>query len=273
MRIAPLIQHTTFDVSAWTPDPEFAIFPQGARAKEAFFAPEVVSDQVLVPNKRYLFKRSKKSYPDQFWGEVIAYRIGCLLGVNVPHTFYATNAVTHISGALVEWFYAGAEVFVHGGDFMQMVRPDYDRDRGTKHNLEDIRVIMQALQAKAKNDENWRQWWVDALLFDALIGNTDRPQDNWGLIFTADGLKDLQFRMPPLYDNGTSLGHERFIQRVGNWSDDQIENYVGKGTHHVKWKWAPVPLTQGRLDFIVHLLRCRFKLLKKFINGPTASHR
>lgn len=238
MRIQPLIQKDSIDVAQWVPDSEFAIFPQGARAKEAFSAPDVVADPVLVSGKRYLFKRSKKSYPDQFWGEVIAYRVGCLLGVSVPPAFVAINSGSQISGALIEWFYIPPEMFVHGGDFMQMVRPDFDRDRGVKHNLEDIRVLMQALQPRFEAEFSWRQWWVDALLFDALIGNTDRHQDNWGLLATSIADKKFNLRMSPLFDNGTSLGHERFTDRVKNWSDETLASYVGKGKHHVKWKWS-----------------------------------
>ncbi len=323
MRIPPLVQQVLIDVSDWTPDAEFAIFPQGARAKEAYFAPAAVTDPVLVPNKRYLFKRSKRSYPDQFWGEIIAYRIGCLLGVPVPPAFYALNAGTQTPAALIEWFYTGPELFVLGGDFMKAIRPEYDREKGAMHNLEDVRVLMTALQNQGKlhPDVRWRQWWVDALLFDALIGNTDRHQDNWGLIgMPAEG-QTFKFWMAPCFDNGTSLGHERFSHRVEGWSDGQVSMYVNRGTHHVKWRLAmeeppinghflllaqaikawhgtgdiardrlnfhedellnsiadltnfpgPVPLTNGRLNFVIRLLRTRFKLLKELLNGASSS--
>jgi hypothetical protein len=36
------------------------------------------------------------------------------------------------------------------------------------------------------------------MFFDALIGNTDRHHENWGLINNE--------RLSPLYDNGISLG-------------------------------------------------------------------
>lgn len=73
MRIQPLIQAAVFDVADWEVDAEFGVFPQGARAKDAVFAPSPPPEFVITPGKRYLFKRSKRSYPDQFWGEVVAY--------------------------------------------------------------------------------------------------------------------------------------------------------------------------------------------------------
>jgi HipA-like C-terminal domain len=243
MRIAPKVQTTTFDIADWEQDAEFGVFPQGARAKDAVFASANPSDSVLVAGKRYLFKRSKRSYPDQFWGEVIAYRVGCLLGLQVPPAFAAFNSKTGHSAALIEWFYAeGLERFVMGGDFLQRIKPDYDREVGTQHNLELISVFMRAMHGIGTPVRNWRQWWVDALLFDALIGNTDRHQDNWGVIFKSRVDKQDTCRMSPLFDNGTSLGHERFVDRVQDWSDADIDRYIQKGTHHVKWSLQDTPV-------------------------------
>jgi HipA-like C-terminal domain len=246
MRITPKVQVATFDVANWEQDSEFGVFPQGARAKEAVFAPDAPPEAVLVAGKRYLFKRSKRSYPDQFWGEVIAYRIGCLLGLEVPPAFASWNSQTGHCAALIEWFYSdGVERLVMGGDFLQRLRPDYDRAMGSKHNIELITLFMRAISGIGSPVKNWRQWWVDALLFDALIGNTDRHQDNWGLIFRPRPDKIDLCRMSPLFDNGTSLGHERFVDRVGNWSESELDRYIQRGKHHVKWSLREAPPING----------------------------
>ena len=235
MPIQPLIQTALFDVADWEVDAEFGVFPQGARAKDALFAPNQPLDPVIAPGKRYLFKRSKGSYPDQFWGEVVAYRIGCLLGVKVPPAFGAWNSDTGHCAALIEWFYTDdSETFVLAGDFLQKIQSDFDRQRGTQHNLPDNIRLLRMLAINGLLEPGWRQWWVDALLFDALIGNTDRHQDNWGFIFYHANAK-AQCRLAPLFDNGTSLGHERFTNRIANWSNENYEHYIAKGAHHVNW--------------------------------------
>lgn len=258
MRIEPLIQTAAFDVADWEVDPEFGVFPQGARAKDAVFAPVAPAEPVLVGGKRYLFKRSKRSYPDQFWGEVIAYRVGCLMGLEVPPAFAAFNSRTGYSAALVEWFYRdGAELFALGGDFMQMLRKGFDRDRGTQHNLQDVERLMRALVHTGALSQNWRQWWAEALLFDALIGNSDRHQDNWGLIFDAVGREPPNMppcRLAPLFDNGTSLGHERFPNRVAGWTDARLDQYIDKGTHHVKSSLSAEHGVQGHLSLLRYVL-------------------
>lgn len=252
MRIEPLVQQHVFDVTDWVPDAEFGIFPQGARAKDAIFSPQIPGLDQVRPETRYLFKRSKRSYPDQFWGEVVAYRVGCLMGLKVPPAFCAVNRDREHVGALIEWFYGKNEILTHGGDLMTRVRPGYDRGKGTQHNLEDISTLMTAAERGGRFAENWRSWWADALLFDALIGNTDRHQDNWGLIRDPTAGKHRQLRLAPLFDNGTSLGHERFVERVRGWTDAQLNDYISKGTHHVKWvvDVEPVPEINKHLELL-----------------------
>lgn len=246
MRITPKIQAAPIDVADWEVDAEFGVFPQGARAKEAVLAPSHLPEPVIIAGRRYLFKRSKKSYPDQFWGEVVAYRIGCLLGLTVPPAFVAWNSKTGISAALIEWFYIdGMEIFVMAGDFLLKVRPDFDRARGTSHNIKDIELLLRAFTRSKILQTNWRQWWVDALLFDALIGNTDRHQDNWGFIITPKGN-----HLAPLFDNGTSLGHERFPCRVKEWTDRQLNSYIAKGVHQVRWSLMDAEPTRGHLELL-----------------------
>lgn len=237
MAWAPLRQATLIDVTDWDVDAEFGVFPQGARAKDAVFAPEAPLDPAITPGKRYLFKRSKRSYPDQFWGEIIAYRVGCLLEMDVPPAFVAWNAERELCAALIEWFYVdGEEVYFPGGDLLVRMQPDYDREKGSTHNLRQIVPLMRAMTQNHWMEENrWKQWWVDALCFDALIGNTDRHQDNWGLVLKPSGQDATTARLTPLFDNGTSLGHERFMHRVAGWQQSEFVRYVQKGTHHIAW--------------------------------------
>jgi len=66
--------------------------------------------------------------------------------------------------------------------------------------------------------------------------------------------KSLVFHLAPLFDNGTSLGHERFPDRVAHWSDQDLERYLGKGTHHVKWSLNDQPAIQGHFALLARAL-------------------
>src|SRR5262249_33943882 len=58
---------------------------------------------------------------------------------------------------------------------------------------------------------------------DAVIGNSDRHQDNWSVIVSPSGAR----RLAPSYDHGSSLG--------SHIAEEQIEAYVGSGSlaHYV----------------------------------------
>jgi hypothetical protein len=242
MPYPPLVQAAAIDVASWKLDEDFGIYPEGKRAKEARFAPADGIDQVIIPGRRYLFKRSRKAYPEQYWAEVVAYRIGCEMGVEVPPAFAAWNSDTGICGALIEWFFTdGHEASLLGGDFLQKIHPDFDRGKGSAHNVQDNANVMRALSIGAGLTTNWRRWWAGAVVFDALIGNTDRHQDNWSVVFGLANGKTTGCRLSPYFDNGTSLGSELDLNRVGGWSDEQVDRYISRGTHHIRWRTSGAP--------------------------------
>lgn len=51
-----------------------------------------------------------------------------------------------------------------------------------------------------------KKFWIEMMIFDYLIGNADRHQSNWGLLWkVSTDKKKIRLRRCPLYDNGSSL--------------------------------------------------------------------
>lgn len=226
------------DVADWLKDEEFAEYPEGAREKTLFYCPIPSPYQFLKGEHRYLFKRSSHRYPEQFWVEILAYRLGIQMGISVPPAFVAYDRKKNQSGALIEWFLESItlfadEVFIPGGDYCQRYISGFDRKKGTQHNLETAFQIFKDLkESYPSSNLDWKNYWAKVLAFDALIGNTDRHQDNWGIIehhFKGNDLRSYKrIRFSPVFDNGTSMGHEISPAKFDFYSDNRLEMYIDR---------------------------------------------
>ncbi|MFH1714788.1 MAG: HipA domain-containing protein [Elusimicrobiota bacterium] len=87
--------------------------------------------------------------------------------------------------------------------------------------------------------KDWQELWIKYFTFDALIGNTDRHQDNWGILYKSKGNY-----LSPAFDNGTSMGREI------------LEKYINRGYHHIR-------LSQNDAEHVNHMKLIEI-LLKKF---------
>jgi hypothetical protein len=228
-------------IDEWQQDDTYeGVYPKGARDKSAYFSPQSVEEDCLKKNFRYLFKLSRSWCPWQFWGEIIAYRLGLIMGVEVPPAHIGVSEKYSIGqtiyGALIEWFYDDKkDIYVEGGQFMAQSIKDYDRERGSQHNLMTIAGWKKSLP-------RFQEHWAGVFTLDCLTGNTDRHQDNWGLIIKGarehrGGTPTLCFS--PAFDNGTALGYEIIEKNIDKYNDIAVqEGYLTnpkRARHHMKW--------------------------------------
>lgn len=225
------------DVAGWRADDYFATYPEGARDKRAFFPPDDCSLQFINNSRRYLFKCSDKRYPEQFWGEIVAYGIGQLIGVPVPPAYPAVDSTRGESAALIEWFYEdGDQASILGGRFMQSMIEGFDIKKGTQHNFKSVAALFRLFHRQGLLDDHaWLEYWAKGLIFDALIGNTDRHQNNWAILFRSTGGPG-SVAIAPWFDNGTSLGCDRHEKKVSSWPEQHFLQYLRNGKHHMRWE-------------------------------------
>ncbi|HET7675462.1 MAG TPA: HipA domain-containing protein [Gammaproteobacteria bacterium] len=229
-------------------------YPQGAREKSAIFCPAQAPHQGLVANHRYLFKYSVTWALDQFWTEIAAYRVGQLVGVTVPPAYaaYIREESSVRCGALIEWFYDYPESqpirFTLGGDHLTDLVEQFDREKGTKHNLRTIITYCRALTQRHQLEDDWLEYWAKVLTFDALIGNTDRHQDNWGFLWQDREGNSPLASFAPAFDNGTSMGYELKGSKLDRLNTREgMEAYVAKGLHHMRWELGGARLQHAEL--------------------------
>lgn len=96
---------------------------------------------------------------------------------------------------------------VEGIEFIQSKYPYYDKDK-----LEDTYTNTKYTVQMVQNSIHpfiQIQKFYEILIFDVLIGNSDRHHSNWGIMSTKtkwpNDLEYVLFKLSPIYDNGSSL--------------------------------------------------------------------
>jgi hypothetical protein len=196
------------------------------------------------------------------WCEIIAYEFSEIVGVKVPPALVAMDSAAGQTGALIELFYpypAATKTtrLVHAADFMQ--QNFADGKKGRPHALRENLALCRALQAK-----DALTWWTEAVLFDTLIGNTDRHSENWGFLIERKD-DDRIFSLAPLYDNGTSLGYGLQDAKLEEICvSARMTAYIARGTHDIGWSKAEDGPT-AHLELCERLIKANKTLL------PTAT--
>lgn len=259
------------DVTGWPIGGDFMPYAEGTRPKFELFCPPDIDAPFLIPDHRYLYKKTiqrkskdptKQGYIhyEQFWVEIVAYHLGRALGVEVPPAFVTCRELPDGEleyAALIEWYYgypSGFSTMVfRGGELMSRAIHGYDREKGLQHNFLNVAGIMES-----KNINSWFAHWVRMLCFDALLGNTDRHQENWEMIAefdlfanSPDAIMYLLF-LSPAFDNGTALGYEVIPENIGK-TIAKLDSYIAKGTHHLKWK-IDDEKQQGHFELLANLI-------------------
>lgn len=123
------------------------------------------------------------------------------------------------------------------------------------------------------------RFW-DCLLVDALIKNSDRNNENWGLLF-----KNGLYELAPVFDNGAAFSNKLLDEQIEKMMNDKVEfknnslNIItayGDKKHHYNFKYF---LSQDHLlgldesiKKLVPIITRRFSQIEKFINDIPESY-
>ncbi len=193
-------------------------------------------------DEMWLFKQARAN-TGEHWAEKVASEIAELLGLPTHEVQIARYEGR--MGCAVKSFLKKHEILVHGNEFLAGAIKGYDKDKQwgqADHHFSNIVNTIEKWFPEEKFRELVSLRIVGYFVFDALVGNTDRHHENWGMLLKpvkvplegkASG-EQMRFRvaLAPTFDHGSSLGRELLDDRARLLLADPkgIQRYIRKAT-------------------------------------------
>ncbi len=96
--------------------------------------------------------------------------------------------------------------------------------------MESMSIFVEEIVA-----EQSRMKLAEYVVFDALIGNTDRHHENWGALLQKDG-KELSGSLSPTFDHASSMGRElQDVKRLALLQNNTVDRYVERARGAIYW--------------------------------------
>lgn len=227
----------------------------------------------LDDNSLYFFKVSHKKeaidYRTEFWMEIIASKFGQSLGLNMLD--YNIAQLGNLLGCLSKKMCSDDEELVELMRLLTAYDPTYNPALKESQKRYTFSFVCESM--KKRGVERHIPRIIDVLVFDTLIGNQDRHQENWGFlkptineVMKVKKLFGLRFKVraaswsiaqfAPIYDSGSCLARELQESRVAQMLKDenQFDAYIRRGRAELRWE-------DSKLSYL--------DLLEKLLNDPT----
>ena len=176
----------------------------------------------LTSQNLWLFKYARKNTGED-WAEKIAAEVAALLCL--PHARVELATCQQCRGIISLDFTDRRRrgEFVPGNELLVEIDRSYPQNayyRASLHTVDNIlRAISQdflipsVVEFFPDGRCSPKALFLGYLLLDALIGNTDRHHENWGLLVKAEGGKRTA-ELAPTFDHASSLGRELNDARI-----------------------------------------------------------
>ena len=194
----------------------------------------------------WLFKYPR-SNTGEHWAEKIAAEVAFV--VEISHAQVELAQFQDERGSVTKSFVRGGGTLHHGNQLLEVAVDGYNPERKfqqSHHTLENIWKVLDFVFRMPESARHAKLAIANYMVLDALIGNTDRHHENWGILLGRVNNR-WRFIVVPSYDHASSLGRElRDERRDRLIAENRVGDYVEKGRGAIYWsedeRHGPSPL-------------------------------
>ncbi len=201
--------------------------PTGTREKFWYQLPGATERQ-------WLFKYPREK-TGEHWAEKIASEVADVLAIE--HARVELAVFEDQRGTVTESFARGGRELAHGNEVLDRRIHGYDPSVKRGQSMHTLSNIFQALESIYRRRSKKHKLKISELVvLDAMIGNTDRHHQNWGLLRRRVGKDRWMSRVAPSFDHASSLGRELQDKRRDMLlKEDRVGIYAEKGHGAIYW--------------------------------------
>lgn len=188
---------------------------------------------------RWLFKEARPNTGED-WAEKVAAELARHLGIDAAEVELATYVDRR--GCVSKNFIRldRGEGLVHGNEVLGALVTGYDKYKVMKQSDHTVDAIASAISDYLPRPVAMLNLMrlAEYMVFDALIGNTDRHHENWGMRWEMEpAAGEYPINVAPSYDHASSLGRECLDERcVKILHENGVAKYVKAGRGGVYWQ-------------------------------------
>ncbi len=224
------------------PDSAYSVFeiqPEWVRVLEGMGSKEKFWYRAQEGEPEWLFKFPQPN-TGQHWAEKIAAELAACL--DILHAKVELAVFQGHRGSATESFARDGRNLFHGNQILAGKVLGYDparKFRQPDHTLENVFLALERLFVRAEAAEQAKTWFASYLVLDAVIANTDRHHENWGVLRKQVGER-WQGMLAPTFDHASSLGRELLDQSEGKCRrlilrENRVSAYAEKAPGAIYW--------------------------------------
>lgn len=244
-----------FNITDWNEKPHFQT--KGTRSKCVVENPQT--------SELYFFKTSMikegRNYKHEFWSEIIASAVGTELGFNVLKYDIAQKDM--LIGCISKNMCEPDQSLIEGVSLLTAYDNSYSPDDKASYKDYTFQFICEVLISLGMQQHIHKI--IDVIIFDSIIGNSDRHQENWGIISLRKreldsnqlskfkeflsrlkkpsqsngmNIRPLFGEFAPIYDSGCCLAREFEDEKIASLlkNKDMFEGLINRAKTEIRWE-------------------------------------